>query len=77
MDVHKKHNFMVSLYTGARWVKPAKPAERIFLTLTLLMGALWVTLPEPASITTKQEFFPFFGLFLLIVQKVMGLLTLN
>ena len=37
MDVHKKQNFIVSVYTSARWVQPAKP---IFLTPTLLMGSL-------------------------------------
>ena len=37
MDVHKKDNFMVSVNTCARWVKPAQPAKPIFLTPTLLM----------------------------------------
>ena len=35
MDVHKKQNFVVSVYTSAEWVKPA---ETIFSTPTLLMG---------------------------------------
>ena len=34
MDVRQKHNFMVFVHTGAQCVKPA---ELIFLTLTLLL----------------------------------------
>ena len=35
MYVHKKQNSVVSVYTNAQWVKPA---ESIFLTLSLLVG---------------------------------------
>ena len=38
MDVHKKHNFLVSVHTGVRWVKPAWSAEPIFEVPALLMG---------------------------------------
>ena len=26
MNVHKEHSFIVSVHTGAQWVKPAWPA---------------------------------------------------
>ena len=39
MDAHKKHDFMVSGHTGARWVKQAWLAELKFLIPTLLMGS--------------------------------------
>ena len=49
--MHKKCNFMLSVHIGARWVKPA---ERIFLTPKLLMGALPAT---PASgVTSTHEY---------------------
>ena len=38
MDKHK-NKFFVSVHIGIRWVKPAWPAEPIYLTSTLLMGA--------------------------------------
>ena len=40
LDVHKKHDFMASVHTGVKWVKPAQPAKPIFLTPILLLGAL-------------------------------------
>ena len=36
MDVHKKHNFFVSVHPGAGLVKSALPAKLVFLTPTLL-----------------------------------------
>ena len=44
MDMHKQRKFIVSIHLGARWVKPTQPAEPMFLTPTLLMGALQATL---------------------------------
>ena len=38
MDMHKNQNFIVSVHTSARWVKPAQPSEPIFLTPMLLIG---------------------------------------
>ena len=38
MNVHKKQNFIVCIYTSARWVKPAQPTKPIFLTPASLMG---------------------------------------
>ena len=45
MDVHTKQNFVVSVYTSAEWVKPAKT---IFSTPTLRMGG---GLPGGADLT--------------------------
>ena len=39
MDVHKKQNFIVSVHTRVRLLKPTWPAEPIFLTATLLSGS--------------------------------------
>ena len=36
MNVHKKHNFFVSVCTIAQWVKLAQPVEAVFLTPTSL-----------------------------------------
>ena len=44
-DVHKKQNFIVSVRTGAQWVKPAQPAKPIFLTPTLLMEGPYLATP--------------------------------
>ena len=50
MNVHKKLNFIVTVQTSARWVKPAQPAAKIFSSPTLLMGgACRATPAEPAS----------------------------
>ena len=38
LNVHKKHNFIVSVHTSARWVKSAQSAEPTFLIPTLLIG---------------------------------------
>ena len=37
MCVDKKHNLFVSAHTDTQLVQPAKPAEAMFLTPTLLM----------------------------------------
>ena len=38
MDVHEKHNFVVTVHTRARWVKPTHLAETILLTPKPLIG---------------------------------------
>ena len=49
MDANNKHNFIVSVHTGARWVKLAWPSEPIFLNPTLLISALRATRAVLAS----------------------------
>ena len=36
VDVHKKHNFFVSVHTIGRWAKPAKPK---YVTPRFLIGS--------------------------------------
>ena len=55
MGVRKKDNLVVSVHSGARWVKPAQPAELMLLTQTLLMGALRARSAEPASLIYRVE----------------------
>ena len=38
MDVHKRHNFIVSVHTSAQWVKLALLAEPIFCNLDVTDG---------------------------------------
>ena len=40
MDVHKKQNFIVFVYTNTQWVKLIQLAKVTFLTPTLLIGTL-------------------------------------
>ena len=39
VKVHKINQLFVTVHTRFQWVKPVQPAEPIFLTPTLLMGA--------------------------------------
>ena len=39
-DYVKKYKLSITVFTTIYWVKPARPAEPILLTSTLLMGAL-------------------------------------
>ena len=50
MDVHKKYNIFVSVYRRAQSVNLTLLVEPIFLTSTLLMGALRATPAELASL---------------------------
>ena len=50
MDVHKKYNIFVSAYRRAQSVNLTLMVEPIFLTSTLLMGALRATPAELASL---------------------------
>ena len=45
MDVHKKHNSLVSVHTGTLMGEAVQLAERIFSTPMLLMGAALQAMP--------------------------------
>ena len=56
MNVHKQHNFFVSVHTSARLINPAQLAESIFLIVTLLMGPCQATPAGSASLLHKAQF---------------------
>ena len=50
MGMFRKHLLCITVLSTTHWLKLAQPAEPIYLTPTLLMGALLATPAKPAVI---------------------------